>query len=131
MGTFATTIPKSQLNCLTEAVYHEARGEPELGQKLVAKTILQRKSSSKFPNTVCGVINQKGQFSYKTKRGIRVRELSTYKKIEQLVKAEVKKFSPSKSNPLYFYNPKKVKPGWAKKMKVLKRAGNHVFLRPM
>lgn len=127
------SIPKKQLNCLTEAVYHEARGEPIAGQKLVAKTILQRTKSKDFPNTVCGVISEKSQFSYRSKRGSRstIKEPATYKKIESLVKTEATNFTSSKSNPLYFYNPRKANPSWAKRMKVVKRAGNHVFLRPI
>ena len=126
----AFALPKSQLNCLAEAVYFEARGEPKAGQKLVAKTILQRTKSPKFPSTVCGVVNQKSQFSYKSGRNLRIREPKKYKEIESLVKVEAQKFSPSSSHPLYFYNPKKARPAWAKRMKVLQRAGNHVFLRP-
>lgn len=128
-------ISKKQLNCLTEAVYHEARGETVAGQRLVAKTILQRTKSKDFPNTVCGVISQKSQFSYRSKRGSRaaaaIKEPATYKKIESLMKKEATNFTPSKSNPLYFYNPRKANPSWAKRMRVVKRSGNHVFLRPI
>jgi len=44
--------------CLAKALYYEARGEPELGKKAVAKIVLNRKNHKKFPKTICKVINQ-------------------------------------------------------------------------
>ena len=54
--------------CLTEAVYFEARGESLQGQIAVAEVILNRRDSHLYPRTVCGVVKQRGgggcQFSY-------------------------------------------------------------------
>jgi spore germination cell wall hydrolase CwlJ-like protein len=60
-----------EVNCLTEAVYFEARGEPYLGKLAVANVILNRtRLADRFPDTVCGVIRQKGQFSYNPKQKV-------------------------------------------------------------
>lgn len=50
--------------CLARAVYFEARGEPLEGQLAVAQVILNRVASGRFADTVCGVISQRGQFSF-------------------------------------------------------------------
>ncbi|ETX16647.1 cell wall hydrolase SleB [Roseivivax halodurans JCM 10272] len=50
--------------CLTEALYFEARGETLRGQFAVAEVILNRVDSPRYPGTVCGVVNQSCQFSY-------------------------------------------------------------------
>ena len=57
--------------CLADALYFEARGESVIGQFAVAEVIVNRANSSKFPDTVCGVVNQgtnknryKCQFTY-------------------------------------------------------------------
>lgn len=50
--------------CLARAVFFEARGEPLEGQLAVAQVILNRVASGRFAGTVCGVINQRGQFSF-------------------------------------------------------------------
>ena len=63
-------LDSREVNCLAEAVYFEARGEPALGQLAVAKVIMNRTASEKFPSSVCGVIRQKGQFSYNPKQKI-------------------------------------------------------------
>ena len=44
--------------CLAEALYFEARGESLNGQFAVAEVIMNRVDSKRFPNSVCGVINQ-------------------------------------------------------------------------
>ena len=44
--------------CLALAIYHEARGEAEIGQIAVAQVILNRAKSRKYPATVCGVVYQ-------------------------------------------------------------------------
>ena len=52
----------SDLNLLAHLVYAEARGEPYAGQVGVAAVVLNRVKSSKFPNSVAGVIYQPGAF---------------------------------------------------------------------
>lgn len=51
--------------CLAEAVFKEAGAEPAEGRLAVAHVILNRTRSGAFPRTVCGVVNQKGQFTYR------------------------------------------------------------------
>src|SRR5512139_1117383 len=46
------------LNCLTAAIYYEARSEPEEGQRAVAQVVLNRVRHPAFPSTVCGVVYQ-------------------------------------------------------------------------
>ena len=44
--------------CLAEAVYFEARSEPEEGQAAVAQVVLNRARSGLYPSSVCGVVYQ-------------------------------------------------------------------------
>lgn len=52
------------LTCLAVALYFEARGESPLHQYMVADTIINRVESKRFPDTICGVVKQKHQFSF-------------------------------------------------------------------
>lgn len=52
---------RSEIDCLAEAVYYEARSESAAGQMAVAEVVLNRVRDSRFPNTVCGVVYQ-GQY---------------------------------------------------------------------
>ena len=44
--------------CLADALYFEARGEQIEGQIAVADVIINRKNSSQFPGTICGVVSE-------------------------------------------------------------------------
>jgi hypothetical protein len=46
------------LECLTAAVYYEARSEPPVGQRAVAQVVLNRVRDPAFPKSVCGVVYQ-------------------------------------------------------------------------
>lgn len=52
----------SDLNLLAHLIYAEARGEPYAGQVGVGAVVLNRVKSSKFPNSIAGVIYQPGAF---------------------------------------------------------------------
>ena len=47
----------TEVECLTEAIYFEARGETFVGQLAVANVILERVRDSRFPPTVCEVVH--------------------------------------------------------------------------
>ena len=59
---------ESEINCLGEAIYREARGESITGMSSVGLVVMNRVKSGKFPKTVCGVTHQRTrgmcQFSY-------------------------------------------------------------------
>lgn len=52
---------KTDLECLSEAVYYEARSESVRGQMAVAEVIMNRAADGRFPNSICGVVYQ-GQY---------------------------------------------------------------------
>ena len=59
-------LPPPQIVCVAQAIYHEARGEGDLGKRAVAHIILNR--SKKFHKTPCEVLRQPGQFQIKLKK---------------------------------------------------------------
>ena len=54
---------REQLYCGAQNIYHESRGESNLGQIAVAHVVRNRVESSRYPNTVCEVIWAPKQFS--------------------------------------------------------------------
>lgn len=73
----------SNLNLLSRVVYSEARGEPYKGQVAVAAVVLNRVASSSFPNTISGVVYQKGSFDAVADGQINMTPDSTAKKAAQ------------------------------------------------
>src|SRR3954467_15685293 len=58
IGDASTNDFRSALDCLTAAVYYEARSESEDGQRAVAQVVLNRVRHPAFPKSVCGVVYQ-------------------------------------------------------------------------
>jgi hypothetical protein len=58
-----TQIDARQHNCLSQAIYYEARGETQQGQVAVAEVIMNRTRSRAYPSTVCGVVYQGSHLS--------------------------------------------------------------------
>src|SRR4051812_14116005 len=46
------------LECLTQAIYYEARSESDAGQRAVAQVVLNRVRHPAYPDSVCGVVYQ-------------------------------------------------------------------------
>jgi spore germination cell wall hydrolase CwlJ-like protein len=54
-----------QLECLAAGIYFESKSEPLTGQLAVGEVIANRANSGgRFPGTYCGVLFQRGQFSF-------------------------------------------------------------------
>ena len=51
-------LDAKELECMSKAMYFEARGEKPLGQYAVGYVVLNRTADPRFPNTVCDVIHQ-------------------------------------------------------------------------
>ena len=50
--------------CLALALYHEARGESRQAQLMVARVIINRVESKRWPSSICGVVMEDRQFSF-------------------------------------------------------------------
>ena len=62
---YATSAPlDEQTNCLATAVYFEARGESVEGQLAVARVVMNRAASGRYPPDWCSVVKQPAQFSF-------------------------------------------------------------------
>lgn len=61
--TISSDISDEEIELLALVTMAEAEGEPEKGKRLVIDTILNRKDSPHFPNTVYEVVYQKNQFT--------------------------------------------------------------------
>ena len=61
--------------CLTEAIYYEARSESEDGQRAVAQVVLNRVRHPSYPNSVCGVVYQGSQRTHRLPVHLHLRRL--------------------------------------------------------
>ena len=98
----------SDLDLLSRLVYGEARGEPYEGQVAVAAVVLNRVKSSSFPNTIAGVIYQKGAFDVVSDGQINLTPNSTARKAAQ---DALNGWDPTYGS-IYYFNPATATNNW-------------------
>ena len=129
-GVSIDTIQKrEQLYCGAQNIYHESRGESNLGQIAVAHVVRNRVESPKYTNTVCEVVWQPKQFSWTHDgRSDEPKDRKAFVKAVWLhLIANMK--NDITDSALNYYAHKKVTPSWAAKMEVMALIGNHTFLK--
>jgi spore germination cell wall hydrolase CwlJ-like protein len=119
-----------ELECLATGVYFESKSEPLKGQLAVAQVIANRANSGgRFPSTYCGVLFQRGQFSFVHGRKLphvshSSRQWQTAVAIAKIVDQGLK---DSVVGNALFFHARYVSPGWL--LKRVASIGNHIFFR--
>ena len=119
-----------ELECLATGVYFEAKSEPLAGQLAVGQVIANRANSGgRFPASYCGVLFQRGQFSFVHGRSLpsvprSSRQWQTAVAIAKIVDQDLKN---SEVGNALFFHARYVSPGW--RLKRVASIGNHVFYR--
>jgi spore germination cell wall hydrolase CwlJ-like protein len=119
-----------ELKCLATGIYFESKGEPLAGQLAVGQVIANRtESGGRFPGTYCGVLFQRGQFSFV--HGHSLPSVNHANKQWQTAVAIAKivdeGLQSSIAGDALFFHARYVSPGWH--MKRVASIGNHVFFR--
>ena len=119
-----------ELECLATGIYFESKSEPLAGQLAVGKVIANRADShGRFPGTYCGVLFQRGQFSFVHGRSLpnvphSSKQWQTAVAIAKIVDQDLKE---SAVGDALFFHARYVSPGWH--LKRVASIGNHVFYR--
>ena len=126
-----------QWECLAEALYFEARGESIKGMFAVGEVILNRVDSARYPNTLCGVINQGTgrkhacQFSY-TCDGLAevIAEPRAWERVGKIARLLIdNRESLDITEGATHYHTRAVNPNWARVFPRTAAIGSHLFYR--
>lgn len=125
--------------CLAEAIYWEARSEPERGQMAVAQVVLNRSVSGFYPRDVCGVVYQNAHrylacqftFACEGRRSLVPTEAGPWSRASHIAKEMMagRIWLPEVGHATH-YHATYVSPWWARSMNRLQQIGIHVFYRP-
>ncbi len=123
--------------CLSEALYFEARGETVKGQFAVAEVIVNRVASARFPATLCGVIHQgtgrryQCQFTY-TCDGYsdKITEKDAYARVSKVARLMIDGVDGNLTDGATYYHNKSVRPAWSRRFTRTASIGVHLFYRP-
>jgi spore germination cell wall hydrolase CwlJ-like protein len=133
----------AERDCLTQAIYHEARGESAAGQLAVANVIVNRARSGKFPSTLCGVIYQnaeKGryrcQFTFACDgRSDAPKERRAWSRSAALAEGVYAEFALGENvgavpGSTLYYHTTAVRPSWSSTYNAVAQIGSHIFYSP-
>jgi spore germination cell wall hydrolase CwlJ-like protein len=126
---------KSELRCLATAIYFEARGESERGQRAIADVVIARTKSGEHPLTICGVVYEGShhracQFSFACDgRSERKHEAKCWERAKRIA-AEALEDDQSTVRDATYFHIKSIHPRWATHMIRVAAIGAHVFYRP-
>jgi hypothetical protein len=122
------------LQCLTEAIYYEARSESEDGQRAVAQVVLNRVRHPAYPNTVCGVVYQGSerttgcQFSF-TCTGVMgpIGEPAAWDRARRIAAAALRGQVYRPVGLAVNYHTTAIRPYWAPSLVTQTIVGAHIF----
>ena len=123
----ATNNNTSDVQLIARAINGEARGEPYEGQVAVGAVILNRVKSSKFPNTIAGVIYQSGAFTAVSDGQINV-PIASNSTVVKAAQDALNGWDPT-GGAIYYFNPNTATDKWIWSRPQIKTIGNHIFCK--
>ena len=117
------------MRCLAGAIYFEAKGESLPGQLAVGRVVVNRAKSGRFPDSYCGVVYQRSQFSFvrgRTMPAIRTNSQDWREAVAIARIADAGSWESPAEGALFFHATR-VSPGW--RLARVTRIDNHVFYR--
>lgn len=135
----APTVPalaysEQDLQCMTENLWYESRGEGDVGMVAVGYVTLNRSRAKGFPSTICGVVHHrtsvKGrtfcQFAWVCNKPV-IKNWSQYDHVREIARHVLEgSIHNPVGNSLYFHE-RSYRPRFAKASNYVATIGNHRF----
>jgi N-acetylmuramoyl-L-alanine amidase len=120
-----------QQQCLATAVYFESMGEPLEGQLAVARVVINRAASGRYPTSWCGVVKQKAQFSFV--RSGRFPHIDAacqaWRKAQAIARIAMTNATDVLPTDVLWYHADYVAPKWRNGLTRVEKIGAHIFYR--
>jgi hypothetical protein len=127
---------QTALECLTAAIYYEARSESEGGQRAVAQVVLNRVRHPAFPKSVCGVVYQGSnrstgcQFTFTCDGSLaRTRQPGPWERARRFAAEALSGYVYQPVGLATHYHTTAIHPWWADAMAKAVTIGSHIFYR--
>ena len=122
----------AEWECMKTALYFESRGEDIQGQFAVAEVILNRVDSVRYPNTICGVVQQGGdshcQFSFNCDGKNEVMKDDKAADLAgRIARVMIDGAPRSLTDGAMYFHTRNVRPGWSQKFEKTASIGSHLF----
>ena len=125
-----------ELECLAKNIYFESANQSEEGKIAVAMVVMNRVDDKRYPNTICGVVKQKHQFSWlwDGKSDTPNPKDPQWKESKRVAKHVIMRYNMYDDNKEFLfgathYHADYVNPKWASKKDRIAKIGDHIFYR--
>lgn len=118
-------VSAHETTCMAQAIVREAPEESEAGKRAVGTVVINRVHAKGFPKTVCGVIYQKGQFSW-TRLKLRKPDPVLYAKARLMAESVLAGHSLITIKKAVYFHNTSVQPNWDH-VRLVQQIGNHIF----
>ncbi len=113
----------ANIELLARVINGEARGEPYEGQVAVGAVVLNRVNHPSFPNSISGVVYQKGAFTAVDDGQINAQ---MYESSHRAARDALNGWDPT-GGAIYYYNPATATNKWIRTREIVCTIGKHVF----
>ncbi|MBJ7485261.1 cell wall hydrolase [Brevundimonas sp.] len=130
----APLVPDNDVECLTQAIYYEARNESEEGQAAVAEVVINRSKTRGYPSKICEVVYQRNsrtcQFTFTCDGSIGRSPVSmtAWTRAERIARevyaGQAQPLLPASS---VNYHANYVRPSWGRRLERVRQIGAHIF----
>jgi spore germination cell wall hydrolase CwlJ-like protein len=119
---------RPEVECMARTIYHEAANQALSGQLAVAQVIMNRTRSGAFPNSVCAVVDQPGQFSQAPVTVAAESAKPWSAAVAIAVIAQQQRF-PQIAPGALFFHAAWMRPTWSDEHQRVAQIGDHIFYR--
>lgn len=126
-------VPDNDVECLTQAIYYEARNESEAGQAAVAEVVLNRSRHRAYPKRVCEVVYQRNsrtcQFTFTCDGSIGRGAVNpvAWARAERIAREVYEGRSAQLPKNSVNYHANYVRPSWGQRLARVRQIGAHIF----
>lgn len=127
--THKALADQDEIQCLSDMIYYESRGEGKEGMLAVSYVAINRSESGKYPKNLCDVVYQPCQFDGMKYVGKKKKDRNSWKKAREV--ATLSFYGLAKDpvrGAMYFHNTQ-VKPKWSYVLNRVRKINNHIFYR--
>lgn len=128
----STNSLDSETQCLANAMYYEARGESRKGKWAVADLTLSRVGSPGFPDSICEVVKQRGQYTRAARRGIapkprNSKDSKAWNECVEIAKKAIANPNQVLPKHVLFFHADHIRPFSSKEFKRIAWIDDHMF----
>ncbi len=124
------------ITCLARNIYWEAKGEGAIGMEAIANVVMNRLGHEGFPNRVCEIVKQGGEFAvcqfswWCDGRPDSIKEDKPYSIAKEIARKALNRQLKDRTGGAMYFHHRNVTPSWSSEYILTAKIGEHLFYKP-